>query len=353
MNETLILGVETSCDETSVAVVRNGTEILANVIASQVAIHKRFGGVVPEVASRQHVLTITPLLDAALMEAGVAWEDLTAIAGTSGPGLMGALLVGLVAAKGAAFALGIPFIGVHHLAAHIWANVIADRNLPLPFLCLLVSGGHTSLVKVLGPQHFELLGETIDDAVGEAYDKVARLLGLEYPGGPLLDKLALSGNPKAFAFPRALLHEPGYRFSLSGLKTAVRRVVEKHELAGMPLPVPDVAASFQAAVVEVLIAKTEAAAEEHGLKTLALAGGVAANSALRKALQALALKRGWRLTLPPLTLCTDNAAMIAGLAHDLYLAGVRSPLDLEARSRLPLPGAENPLFAAPTLISRP
>lgn len=333
---TLILGVETSCDETSVAVVRDGREILANVVSSQIELHQRFGGVVPEVASRQHILTVNPLLDQALREAGVGWRDLTAIAATHAPGLMGALLVGLVAAKSAAWALNIPFIGVHHLAAHIWANVVADRELPLPFLCLLVSGGHTSLVRVDGPQAFTTLGETIDDAVGEAYDKTARLLDLPYPGGPHLDRLAKEGDPRAFAFPRAMLHEPGFRFSLSGLKTAVRKAVEKQALAGLPVPVADVAASFQAAVVEVLVAKTVAAAEAEGLTTVALGGGVAANRGLREALGAACQARGWRLSLPPMELCSDNGAMIAGLAHDLYLAGVRSPLDLPPRSRLPL-----------------
>jgi N6-L-threonylcarbamoyladenine synthase len=337
MSSTLILAVETSCDETSVSVVRDGHEILANIISSQIEVHQRFGGVVPEVASRQHILAVTPLIQQALDEAGVGWPDLTAIAATYGPGLLGALLVGLVSAKAIAWTRDIPFIGVHHLAAHIWANVLAERDLPLPFLCLLVSGGHTSLVKVSGPQTFELLGDTLDDAVGEAYDKVARMMGLPYPGGPHIDRLAKSGNPEAYAFPRALLHEPGFRFSLSGLKTAVRRAIEKHEQEGKPIPVEDMAASFQAAIVDVLVAKTITAAKQYGLKTIALAGGVAANSALRAALKEACDRRGWRLALPPMALCTDNAAMIAGLAHDLYLDGVRSPLDLEAKSRMPLP----------------
>lgn len=337
MPSTLILAVETSCDETSVSLVRDGHEILANIISSQIEVHQRFGGVVPEVASRQHILAVTPLLEQALQEAGVGWDDLTAVAATYGPGLLGALLVGLVSAKSVAWTRGIPFIGVHHLAAHIWANVLAERDLPMPFLCLLVSGGHTSLVRVSGPQQFELLGDTLDDAVGEAYDKVARMMGLPYPGGPEIDRLAKEGNPKAYAFPRAMMNEPGYRFSLSGLKTAVRYTIEKHHQEGTPIPLADMAASFQAAIVDVLVAKTCAAAEEFGLKTLALAGGVAANSALRQALKAACDKRGWRLALPPMALCTDNAAMIAGLAHDLYVAGVRSPLDLEARSRMPLP----------------
>lgn len=336
---SLILAAETSCDETSVAIVRDGHEVLANLVSSQIEIHRRFGGVVPEVASRQHVLAINPLLAQALEVAGVGWGDLTAIAGTEGPGLLGALLVGLVAAKSAAWSLGIPFVGVHHLAAHIWANVMADRTLPLPFLCLLVSGGHTALVKVSGPQSFELLGETLDDAVGEAYDKVARLLDLPYPGGPPIDALAQSGDARAFAFPRALLKEPGYQFSLSGLKTAVRRSVEKYEATGAPLPVADLAASFQAAVVDVLIAKTAVAAEAHGLTTIAVAGGVAANSALRAALAAMCERRGYRLSLPPMSLCTDNAAMIGGLAHALLAEGVRTPLDAPAYSRRALPQA--------------
>lgn len=334
---SLILGVETSCDETSVAVVRDGHEILANLVASQIEIHRRFGGVVPEVASRQHVLAINPLLDEAMQSAGVGWHELTAVAGTHAPGLMGALLVGLVAAKAAAWTLDIPFIGVHHLAAHIWANVMARPDLPRPFLCLLVSGGHTSLVKVEGPRQFTLLGETIDDAVGEAYDKVARLLGLPYPGGPAIDQLAPTGDARAYALPRAMLSEPGYRFSFSGLKTAARRVIEKNDLAGIPVPTADLAASFQAAVVDVLVTKTTAAAEAEGLTTIALAGGVAANRGLRAALAARCEARGWSLSLPPFELCTDNAAMIAGLAHELVVTGERSPLTLPAWSRAPLP----------------
>jgi N6-L-threonylcarbamoyladenine synthase len=337
VSQTLVLGVETSCDETSVALVRDGREILANIVSSQIDIHRRFGGVVPEVASRQHVLAINPLFEEALGTAGVGWGEVTAIAATHAPGLMGALLVGLVSAKAAAWALDVPFIGVHHLAAHIWANVMANPDLERPFLCLLVSGGHTSLVKVEGPRSFTLLGETIDDAVGEAYDKTARLLDLPYPGGPELDRLAADGNPKAYRLPRAMLDETGYQFSLSGLKTAVRRLIEKSAAAGIPVPQADLAASFQAAVVDVLVAKATRAAEAEGLTTLALAGGVAANRGLREALTRRCAERGWRLSLPPMALCTDNAAMIAGLGHELYLEGVRSPLDLPAYSRLALP----------------
>ncbi|MEB3285726.1 MAG: tRNA (adenosine(37)-N6)-threonylcarbamoyltransferase complex transferase subunit TsaD [Candidatus Sericytochromatia bacterium] len=336
MSPIYILGIETSCDETSVAIVRDGHEILVNLVSSQIDLHRRFGGVVPEVASRQHILTLNPLIAEALEIAQVKPADLTAVAATHAPGLMGALLVGLVSAKAAAWALDRPFIGVHHLAAHIWANVMANPQLPLPFLCLLVSGGHTALVQVAGPRTFETLGETLDDAVGEAYDKVARLLGLPYPGGPEIDRRATEGDPKAFNFPRALLHEPELRFSLSGVKTAVRRTIEKHSLTGLPLPVNDISASFQAAVVDVLVAKTIAAAEMRGLRTVAVAGGVAANRELRQRLDAACRERGWHFAAPPLALCSDNAAMIAGLAHALYLENVTDKLTLRPQARLPL-----------------
>lgn len=336
MSPIYILGIETSCDETSVAIVRDGHEILVNLVSSQIDLHRRFGGVVPEVASRQHILTLNPLIAEALAIAQVKPADLTAVAATHAPGLMGALLVGLVSAKAAAWALDRPFIGVHHLAAHIWANVMANPQLPLPFLCLLVSGGHTALVQVAGPRTFETLGETLDDAVGEAYDKVARLLGLPYPGGPEIDRRATEGDPKAFNFPRALLHEPELRFSLSGVKTAVRRTIEKHSLTGLPLPVNDISASFQAAVVDVLVAKTIAAAEMRGLRTVAVAGGVAANRELRQRLDAACRERGWHFAAPPLALCSDNAAMIAGLAHALYLENVTDKLTLRPQARLPL-----------------
>ncbi|HEY9899828.1 MAG TPA: tRNA (adenosine(37)-N6)-threonylcarbamoyltransferase complex transferase subunit TsaD [Pantanalinema sp.] len=330
-----ILAIETSCDETSVAVVKDGTEILSNVIASQIDLHQRYGGVVPEVASRAHMEAIGATLETALGEAGIAWGDVDAVATTFGPGLQGALLVGLMAAKGAAWARGIPLIGVHHLAAHIWANKMAHPDLPLPFLCLLVSGGHTSLVRVDGPEQFTTLGETRDDAAGEAYDKTARLLGLGYPGGPVIDRLANQGNPTAYDFPRAWL-DGASDFSFSGLKTAVSRVIEKSNTAGMPLSIPDVCASFQRAVVDVLVKKAIAAAEREGITAIAVAGGVAANRELRERLSAEAAKRGWRFVAPPMTLCTDNAAMIAGLGYELFKRGRFSGMDLAAISRLPL-----------------
>lgn len=330
----LVLALESSCDETSVAVVR-GQAVLSNLISSQVPMHRRFGGVVPEVASRQHVLALDPLLHQALDEAGVGVQELDAVAATFAPGLMGALLVGLVAGKGLAWSLGKPFIGVHHLEAHLWAAKMAEPDLSLPFLGLLVSGGHTALVRVDGPDRFTQLGATIDDAAGEAFDKVGRLLGLPYPGGPEIDRLAPSGDPKAFAFPRALM-DGGLDFSFAGLKTSVRYAVEKHQAMGLPLPVADFAAAFQAAVVEVLVKKALLAAQQEGLKAIALAGGVAANQGLRRALGEACAKRGLRLALPPLGLCTDNAAMIAGLAAERLKAGLVDPLSLAPAARLPL-----------------
>lgn len=330
-----ILAIETSCDETSVAVVRDGNAILSNVIASQIDLHQRYGGVVPEVASRAHMEAIGATLETALCEAEIGWDGVDAVATTFGPGLQGALLVGLMAAKGAAWARGIPLIGVHHLAAHIWANKMAHPDLSLPFLCLLVSGGHTALVRVDGPEQFTTLGETRDDAAGEAYDKTARLLGLGYPGGPVIDKLAKEGNPSAYDFPRAWL-DGSADFSFSGLKTAVHRVIEKSNTAGMPLDLPDVCASFQRAVVDVLVKKTIEAAEREGIEAIAVAGGVAANRELRDRLSAEAERRGWRFVAPPMTLCTDNAAMIAGLGFELFKRGRFAGLDLAAISRLPL-----------------
>lgn len=334
-NIVLVLGIESSCDETSVALVEDGWRIRANLISSQADLHARFGGVVPEVASRRHIEVISPLLADALEDAGATWDDVGAVATTRGPGLAGALLVGMMAAKGVAWARGVPLVGVNHLAAHIWANRMAWPDLDLPFLCLLVSGGHTSLVRVEGPSAMRELGRTRDDAAGEAYDKVARLLGLGYPGGPEIDRMARSGDPRAFDLPRAQL-EGTWDFSFSGLKTAVRRLVEKHRLAGMPLAVADMAASFQAAVVDVLVSKTVAAAAAEGLKSVAVAGGVAANSSLRARLGEACAERGWRFVCPPMSLCTDNAAMIAGLGYQLLREGRRDDLSMPAAARFPL-----------------
>ncbi|MEB3186909.1 MAG: tRNA (adenosine(37)-N6)-threonylcarbamoyltransferase complex transferase subunit TsaD [bacterium] len=330
-----VLGIESSCDETSLAIVEDGRKILSNVVSSQIGLHERFGGVVPEIASRGHIEAIGPLLVEALDRADCRLQDLDAIATTFAPGLQGALLVGLMTAKGLAWGLDVPLVGVHHLAAHIWANRMAHHDLPLPFLCLLVSGGHTEVVRVDGPEHFRSLARTRDDAVGEAYDKTARLLGLGYPGGPAIDRLAAEGNPNAFAFPRASMSE-GLDMSFSGLKTAVRRLAERHVEAGMPIPVADVAASFQRAIVDVLAHRMEKLAEQEGLEVLAVAGGVAANRELRARLATVAEKRGWTFVAPPMELCTDNAAMIAGLGTELLRVGRVATPDLAARSRYSL-----------------
>ncbi|MBM3266012.1 MAG: tRNA (adenosine(37)-N6)-threonylcarbamoyltransferase complex transferase subunit TsaD [Candidatus Sericytochromatia bacterium] len=335
LSPLLVLGIESSCDETSVALVADGAVIRANLISSQADVHARFGGVVPEVASRRHIEVVSPLLGEALEKAGATWEDVGAVATTRGPGLAGALLVGMMAAKGIAWARGVPLVGVNHLAAHIWANRMAFPDLPLPFLCLLVSGGHTALVRVEGPGDFRDLGHTRDDAAGEAYDKVARLLDLGYPGGPAIDRLAQTGDPRAFDLPRAFL-EGTRDFSFSGLKTAVRRLVEKHRLAGIPLDVAGMAASFQAAVVDVLVGKAIAAAEGEGLAVVGVAGGVAANSALRSRLGEACEERGWRFVCPPFALCTDNAAMIAGLGYELLRLGREDDLAMPAAARFPL-----------------
>ncbi len=342
-HDGLILGIESSCDETSIAVVKNGCEVRSNRISSQVDLHARYGGVVPEVASRRHIEVISPLVAEAMAEAQVGWEDLAAVATTRGPGLAGALLVGMMAAKAISWARGLPLIGVNHLAAHIWANKVADPQLELPFLCLLVSGGHTSLVVVRGPDDMREIGRTRDDAAGEAYDKIGRLLDLGYPGGPVIDRLAPAGDPTAFDFPRGLAG-PGHAadsadafdFSFSGLKTAVRRVVERHQLSGIPFRVEDVAASFQAAVVDVLAQKAVAATKAHGLGILAIAGGVAANRGLRSRLERECAANGWRFASPPPELCTDNAAMIAGLGHELWTRGHKDSLAMAATSRWPV-----------------
>lgn len=331
----IVLGLESSCDETSLAIVGSDGRILANLIASQVDLHARYGGVVPEVASRRHVEAIGPMLDEVLAAAGLGWGDLGGVAATRGPGLAGALLVGLMAGKAVAFAHGLPFVGVHHLAAHVWANVAADPATPLPFLCLLVSGGHTTLVRVSGPTRMEELGRTRDDAAGEAYDKVGRLLGLGYPGGPRVDRMARSGDAAAFSLPRARMDNPR-DFSFSGLKTSVRRLVEGWEPTAGPLPVADICASFQEAVVDVLVARTVEVAEAEGLDHVAIAGGVAANGALRARMAEACAERGLTFACPPLDLCTDNAAMVAALGRAWLLEGMRDDMGVAPRTRWPL-----------------
>jgi len=335
---TRILGIETSCDETAAAVVESGRVILASLVASQVDLHARYGGVYPEVASRQHVLAIFPIVEQALKKSHLAVEDLDAIAVTRGPGLPGSLVVGVNTAKGLALATGLPFIGVNHLEAHIYSAWLYEADTPahpapeFPLLTLIVSGGHTELALVTGHLEFRRLGGTLDDAAGEAFDKVARLLGLAYPGGPSIQKAAEEGDPAAFDFPRAWL-EDGYDFSFSGLKTAVLREVRRLEENRLPLPVAHLAASFQAAVVDVLVQKTLIAARQFKVKEILIAGGVSANLALRQAFQD---QSEFPIHMPPLSLCTDNAAMVAGAAYFRFVKSMFDTLDMDILPNWPL-----------------
>ncbi|MEE8163483.1 MAG: tRNA (adenosine(37)-N6)-threonylcarbamoyltransferase complex transferase subunit TsaD [Anaerolineae bacterium] len=366
---TLILGIETSCDETAAAVVEDGQRILSNVVASQIDIHRRYGGVFPEVASRQHILSITPVIEEAMDEARLSWDDLEAVAVTYGPGLAGSLLVGVNAAKGIALGCGLPLLGINHIEAHIYANWLERKGehfdktsaslrrersversveplrtgpgIVFPMLCLVVSGGHTELILMSGDGQYRRLGGTLDDAAGEAFDKVGRLLGLDYPGGPAIEQAAQYGDPTAFDLPRAWLGD-SYDFSFSGLKTAVLRIVKTYETkttrsdegsrrvarepASRQLPVVDLAASFQVAVVDVLVEKARRAAQECHAEQILLAGGVAANRLLR---QEMAKRSSLPVLCPPISLCTDNAAMVAGGAYFRYQAGYRSGWDLD------------------------
>lgn len=329
-----ILGIETSCDETSAAVVRDGIEILSNIISSQVDVHRKFGGVVPEVASRKHLELINPVIRESLETAGVSFAELDAVAVTYGPGLVGALLVGVAAAKALAYALNIPLIAVNHLEGHVYANFLVEPDLLFPALCLVVSGGHTSLVLMPGHGKYRVVGSTRDDAAGEAFDKVARALGLGYPGGPLIDKLADDGEEGAVVFPRAYLEEGSLDFSFSGLKTAVINYMHRSAQEGALVRPEDLAAGFRRAVVDVLVDKTIMAAKRYGVQTILLAGGVAANRLLRAELARRAKEEGRRLIFPPPALCTDNAAMIACAGYYRYLRGDFAPLTLNA-----IPGA--------------
>jgi N6-L-threonylcarbamoyladenine synthase len=343
-----ILGIETSCDETAAAVVENGRIILSNVVASQIDLHAQFGGVFPEVASRQHIKTIYPIIDEALHEAHLTLNDLDAIAVTRGPGLPGSLVVGMNAAKGLVLGSGLPLIGVSHLEGHLYSAWLykPDTTPPhepkFPLVALIVSGGHTELVLMKGHLQYQHLGATLDDAAGEAFDKVARLLGLEYPGGPSIQKASAEGNPLAYNFPRAWL-EDSWDFSFSGLKTAVMRSVQLHGTQ-KSLPVADLAASFQAAVVDVLVTKTLKAVKEFSAKNLVVAGGVSANRALRHSIQT---RSTCPLNIPPIWLCTDNAAMIGGAAYFRFIQGQRDPLDMDVLPNWPLSEVPAPQITSP------
>lgn len=330
--QTLVLGIETSCDETAAALVLGGHDVVSSVVSTQVDLHAQFGGVVPEIASRAHLDLLNPLIARAIVEAGVDEARIDAVACTVGPGLIGALLVGVSAAKALALTWGVPFVGVNHMEAHLYAAFLEDPTLEFPLVVLLVSGGHTMLVEMEGHGRYRLLGETIDDAAGEAFDKVARFLGLGYPGGPAIDREAERGNPEAIAFPRALLND-GLDFSFSGLKTAVMNHVRKHPQVSSA----DVAASFQAAVVDVLVHKARRAAEQVGARGLVLGGGVAANSLLRERFTTMCGEAGVRGMLPSRAMCTDNAAMIAAAGWHRLGSDGPTPLDAGAYPNLRLP----------------
>ena len=331
-----ILAIESSCDETAASVVVNGREVLSNVISSQIDIHTLYGGVVPEIASRKHTERINQVVRKGLSEAGKSLADMDAIAVTYGPGLVGPRLIGVSEAKALSFATGIPLIGVHHIEGHISANYIADKELEPPFACLVVSGGHTHLVLVKDYGEYEILGRTQDDAAGEAFDKVAREIGLGYPGGPKIDKVSKEGDPAAIDFPRGKVTGSRYDFSFSGMKSSVLNYLNTCKMKNIAISVPDVAASFQQAVVDVLVSHAMWAVEEFRLTKFALAGGVASNSALRAAMEAACEERGVAFYCPPPVLCTDNAAMIGSAAYYEYIRGVRSGLDLNAKPGLRL-----------------
>lgn len=332
--DVITLAIESSCDETSVSVLKNGREVLSNIINSQIEQHKKFGGVVPEVASRKHIENINGVIKEALDQAKVSFDDITHVGVTYGPGLVGAVLVGLSAAKAIAFAKDIPLNGVNHIEGHIYANFIEHKELEPPFICLIVSGGHTHLVYMKDYGEYEVLGKTRDDAAGEAFDKVARALGLGYPGGPQIDRLAKEGNPNYIQFPKAYLEEGSYDFSFSGLKSAVLNYLNSQRMKELEIPVADVCASFQRSVVEILTEKTIKCALENKVNRIVLAGGVAANSELRNHLKSECEKQDIDFKYPSLTLCTDNAAMIGCVAYYDYVRGLRSGLDLNALANL-------------------
>lgn len=335
-DDVTILAIESSCDETAAAVVRNGREVLSNIISSQIALHTIYGGVVPEIASRKHVEKMNGCIRAALDEAKVTLDDIDAVAVTYGPGLVGALLVGVSEAKAISFAKNKPLIGVHHIEGHISANFIENKDLEPPFVCLVVSGGHSHLVVVKDYGEYDIIGQTRDDAAGEAFDKVARAIGLGYPGGPKMDAAAKNGNPDAFTFPQAKIPGAEYDFSFSGLKSAVLNLINQAKMQGQELDQADVAASFQKAVTEVLVGHAIKACKEFGYDKLAIAGGVASNSGLRALMEKECAANNIKYYRPSPVLCTDNAAMIGAAAYYEYMKGVRFGLDMNAVPNLPL-----------------
>ena len=336
MEDILILGIESSCDETAAAVVKNGREVLSSVINTQIEIHKKYGGVVPEIASRRHIETINAVIDEAIEKAGITLDDITAIAVTYGPGLVGALLVGVSTAKALAYALKKPLVNVHHIKGHICANYVSHKDLEPPFTCLVASGGHSHIVYAKDYMDYEIMGMTRDDAAGEAFDKIARVLGLVYPGGPKIDALAKEGNPDAYNFPRVKMSDGTLDFSFSGVKTAVINQIHKHEQRGEEYSKADIAASFQHAVTDVLCSHTVEAAKRRKTDIIALAGGVAANSELRLRMEQAAGEIGAKVVYPPLVLCTDNAVMIASAGYYEYINGTRADMRLNAVASLSL-----------------
>lgn len=330
MKDVITLAIESSCDETACAILKNGREVLTNIISTQIETHKKFGGVVPEVASRKHIENIDVVVQQALEEAKLEFVDITHIAVAYGPGLVGALLVGVSYAKALSFSLGIPFVGVNHIEGHLSANYIADNNLKPPFITLIVSGGHTHLVEVKDYGVYEILGKTKDDASGEAFDKIARAMNLGYPGGPIVDRLAKQGNPHSVEFPRACINEDGYDFSFSGLKSSVLNHLNSCKMKGVEIIPEDICASFQAAVVDVLVSKTIKACKDKNYDIVTLSGGVAANSALREKMKQACNENGLKLCYPPLVLCTDNAAMIGCAGYYRYINGRRDGMELNA-----------------------
>lgn len=334
--DVLILAIESSCDETAASVVKNGREVMSNIISSQIALHTLYGGVVPEIASRKHIEKINQVVEAALEEAQVTLEDIDAVGVTYGPGLVGALLVGVAEAKAIAYAAKKPLVGVHHIEGHIAANYIEHKELEPPFLCLVVSGGHTHLVCVKDYGKFDIIGRTRDDAAGEAFDKVARAIGLGYPGGPKIDKVSKEGNPEAIKFPRAHVEDSPYDFSFSGVKSAVLNYINGCKMKGETWNQADVAASFQKAVTDVLVDNAMLAVREYGIHKFAIAGGVASNTALRSAMKEACEKNGVEFYYPSPIFCTDNAAMIGVAAYYEYLNGTRDGWDLNAVPNLKL-----------------